>query len=91
MKKFEIINNTWIKKLDLKKTVDTSTHIEIMNAAKISSISRTWAYSFEMFGRIEYHICLMSDCGTSLEFIYEKSQEQEFKNDLIFFENLFFK
>lgn len=90
MKKFEIVKNRWIKKLDLEKKSDygtTTTHI--LAAVKISSITYIFAFSLES-GSFKYHIGIGTENAAALEFEYDISEEREFRDDLSFFEDLLY-
>ena len=91
MKKFEIVKNRWIKKLDLEKESEygatTTTHI--LAAVKISSITHIFAFSLES-GYFKYHIGIGTENAAALEFEYDISEEREFRDDLSFFEDLLY-
>jgi len=90
MKRFEILNDRWIKQLNIKNIVsDYSTTTSILYALKISSITHINASSNLANGYLTFSISLGTD-GCSFYFEYNKDEENEFKNDLSFFENLLF-
>ena len=85
MKKFEIINDKWIKKVNL----DGSKLNAILFAIKISEIKSI--ICFEGIATISSTIRLNINQSTYIELVYVKGEEQDFKEDIIFFENLLFK
>jgi hypothetical protein len=81
MKKFEIINNRWIRKLVLKEGF-------LYSAVKISSINQI--YSFTIDGGESLHLNLHDESGANIDFLYSKTEHVQYKEDLAFFENLLY-
>ena len=81
MKKFEIIKDKWIRKVD---------YSFMKEAIKINSISfiRNEDHKNDGFNH-RYSIFLSGD-KNSLLFFYKEDEEKQYSNDLTFFENLFY-
>lgn len=87
MKKFEIINGRWIKKLDFKNNKDEQVSIKIsaVSCFHCAKLDEDYSISLGSFG-----IYITADGGSSLTFYYMKAEEQQYKNDVAFFEKLLF-
>jgi len=86
MKKFEIINGCWIKKLD------EFNKREKQSAMKISAVSYLSSGKIEEdYVNIGSFRIYMADGQNSLDFYYMKSEEDQYRSDLTFFENLLFQ
>ncbi len=82
MKKFEIVNNRWIKQIDLSINPNSYS----FNAIRINDVSFI-SGSVELIGTSNYYILIYTS-GGKLFFQYESSEEKQYKEDLIFFEKL---
>ena len=92
MKKFEIIKDKWIKRLNFIKHAEYPNHTDFFDALKISSIIHITASSHKQSEtNINYQINLWTEAGNRFIFDYTNSEEVEFKNDLSFLENLILK
>ncbi len=81
MKKFEIINNMWIKQLVFSEKG------KMLEIAKINSISFITSSTTDL-SYIRYTIHLQTDSGSGLRFTYTDVEKNQYENDLDFFENL---
>jgi len=83
MKKFEVINNEWIK-----GNFGNSLEKIVIRAMKINTIS---VIDSQNFKNVEYSITLRSNCNECLWFAYNLSEKKQYEADLCFLENLLFK
>jgi len=87
MKKFEIVNNKWIKKIGIG---------DFTNAIKINTISKIQSgFSEKDYnGYVKpfpYSIFLSTDCDDmALDFNYSKSEKEDYEKDLKFLEDLLY-
>ncbi len=84
MKKFEIVNDKWIKQLDFEIWEKSF----LSRAAKINSIS--FISSFETATQYRYLIRLQTDSAESLSFHYTDIEKDQYYSDLKFLENLLY-
>ncbi len=86
MKKFEIINDKWIKHNPLNDNFD---------AIKIAAIVKFVVYDSNIhlpLGEEAKIISFINNSqGAYFSLVYKKSEQEEFKDDLAFFEKLLFK
>lgn len=80
MKKFEIINNYWIKQLVFNAKSDKSAAIKISAISLINSWESDDKFCINFF----------SYGKSLLQFFYNNSEKEQFENDLLFFERLLF-
>ena len=83
MRKFEIINNKWIKEIIFDKSMQ---HV-VLHAWRLSEIIQIFCTSNSKTGG---EISLRYNGGTSINFRYSVNEEEDFKKDLAFLEELLF-
>lgn len=83
MRKFEIINNKWIKEIIFDKSMQ---HV-VLHAWRLSDISFIFCTTDSKTGG---RIGLNCNSRTAMSFSYSLTEEEEFKKDLAFLEELLF-
>lgn len=90
MKKFEIVNNTWIKQLKFKDSGNNYTKSQF-SALKIDCITYWYTTVFDVGSGINHHISLSGNFGIAIDLHYKADEAKEYQEDLLFFTNLLFK
>jgi hypothetical protein len=88
MKKYEIINDSWIKKNDTNTSKNTISGHESL---KIISITHVMTYAVKPNLDDWSHTISLTSAGGRLTFQYEGSELEIYKEDLKIFENLIYK
>jgi len=91
MKKFEIINGKWIRKLVFGKFEEEYIS-DVLKISEIKRISFMHRIPRSQYDNVEeqYVISVDVSSGISMSWVYEKKEYESFQNDLKFLEELLF-